>query len=94
MAKSTAELLDDSYRIGARFLLTHLETAQIYLDMARGADHEESRSRNQECALGVYGTVLRLLPRVILSREEQTLIEAKLAQLRKLVQEAGRSFEP
>ena len=90
MPKPTAQLLEDSHRIGVQFLLADLATALTFLDVSQVTELEESRKRNLERARYVYDTVMRLMPKVAPSTEERALLDDKLAELRRRLVATGQ----
>lgn len=89
----TARLLRQSNRIGVDFLLTDLDTAHTFLDIADVTEAVRTHSHNHERARGIYLTVQRLLPRVVPEAEEQMRLDEKLSQLKKRLEDAGYSCE-
>jgi hypothetical protein len=89
MPRSTAQLLEESHRIGVQFLLADLATAFTFLDVSEVTEIEESRKRNLEKARYVYDTVMRLMPKVEPSNEERAVLEHNLAELRRRLVATG-----
>jgi hypothetical protein len=89
MPRSTAQLLEESHRIGVQFLLADLATAFTFLDVSEVTEIEESRKRNLEKARYVYDTVMRLMPKVEPSNEERAELEDNLAELRRRLVATG-----
>jgi hypothetical protein len=94
MSRSTAQLLEQSHRIGVQFLLTDLAAAATFLDVADVTGQEDTRTRNREKARYVYETVLRLMPKVVPSDEERTALEQGLAELKLRLIATGHWFDP
>jgi hypothetical protein len=94
MPRSTEQLLEESHRIGVQFLLTDLATAHTFLDVSEVTEIEESRKRNLEKARHVYDTVMRLMPKVEPSTDEQAVLEDKLAELKRRLVAAGQLADP
>jgi hypothetical protein len=72
----------DAQRAAAVFLLTDLDLAITFLDLAHASHNQETSRRNQNNARTAYDTVLRFLPRLILTEFEQSAIREKLSALR------------
>ena len=95
MGKSTTQIVAESNRIGVQFLLADLAVGNTFLDVAEVTRIGATRRRNFRSAREAYETVLRLLPRVTPSDEEQSLLDAKIAELKdrllsaEAVEEAG-----
>ena len=89
MPRPTAQLLEESHRIGVQFLLADLTTAFTFLDVSEVTEIEESRKRNLEKARYVYDTVMRLMPKVEPSNEERAELEDNLAELRRRLVATG-----
>ena len=86
--KSNLDLLEETQRVCAQFLLTDLNAALTFLDIAEFTDSADTRQRNREHALAAYQTVLRLLPRISPSddglfalREKLQILKARLLGL-------------
>jgi hypothetical protein len=94
MPRPTAQLLEESHRIGVQFLLADLATALTFLDVSEVTELEESRKRNLERARYVYDTVMRLMPKVAPSTEELAALEGKLAELRRRLVATGQLADP
>ena len=94
MPRPTAQLLEESHRIGVQFLLADLTTAFTFLDVSEVTEIEESRKRNLQKARYVYDTVLRLLPKVAPSTKEHAVLEDKLAELRRRLVATGQLADP
>lgn len=60
-----------------------------FLDVAKVTRVAATRRRNVRSARAAYETVLRLLPRVTPSEAEQTLLSARLAELKRRLSAAG-----
>jgi hypothetical protein len=94
MSGSTAQLLEQSHRIGMQFLLADLATAMTFLDVSRVTGLEESRLRNLQNARHVYDTVIRLMPKVEPSHEERAVLEDRLAELKRRLIASGQLIDP
>ena len=81
-AKSTRLIVEESNRVGVQFLLADLATAVTFLNAADVTQSDKSRRRNRQNALTAYQTVLRLLPRVTPSNEEQQALTRQLDALK------------
>jgi hypothetical protein len=74
------------------FLLTDLDTALTFLDIARTTTNEETRRRNFENARRAYDTVIQLMQRVPLDDAQNEFIQGKLTLLRMRLEAAGQKF--
>lgn len=81
-AKSTRLIVEESNRVGVQFLLADLATAVTFLNAADVTQSDKSHRRNRQNALTAYQTVLRLLPRVTPSNEEQQALTRQLDALK------------
>jgi hypothetical protein len=84
----------DFRRCGAEFILTDLELAFTFLDVANTSWVAETRRRNQKNARSAHDAVLRFLPRSLpaLSAAEQQTIERKLGELKNRLEQLGENF--
>jgi hypothetical protein len=86
----TSRVIFNSNRVGARFLLTDLDLGMIFLAIADTSKDSKTVRRNLRNALTAYNSVLKLLPRLILTAVEDLAIHEKLAELRtRLAQNTG-----
>jgi hypothetical protein len=86
---SFARLRDESNKIGVDFLLTELDTAFTFLEVADTTASAETRLRNRTNALKAYGMARGMEPRVIMEPGQKLEFERKVATLRKRLQELG-----
>lgn len=93
MDQRTSKLLLQSNRIGVSFLLTEIESADTFLDIADTTALPDSADRNRRHAFKAYMTVRQLLPRVVLEVEEEADINHKLDLIRQRLIEAGYSLD-
>lgn len=70
--------MEQTLRVCVQFLLTDINAAHTFLDIAEFTDSADTRKRNQEHALTAYQTVLRLLPRIFPSDDELSALREKL----------------
>ena len=80
--KSNLDILEQAHHICAQFLLTDMNVAHTFLDVAEVTESADTRKRNQEHALTAYQTVLRLLPRIAPSDDERSALRERLQILR------------
>jgi hypothetical protein len=80
--ESVRQSVEQSHRIGVRFLLADIDVALTFLAGADVTRSEDSRKRNRQSALRAYETVTRLLPRLSPSGEEQIALNNKLQELK------------
>lgn len=66
----------------AEFLLTELDVARTFLDVAETTNDRETVRRNCQHARLAYDTVLKFLPRVLLEEADRKTIETSLALLK------------
>lgn len=69
-------------RASAEFLKIDVNAALTFLHVARQTTDKIQRERSQRAARKAYETVLRLMKRVQLSREEEQVLKRKLEQLK------------
>lgn len=79
--KSVRQVLEQSHRVGVQFLPADMAAAVTFLNVAEVTQSEDSCKRNRQNALSAYQTVVRLLPRVIPSDDEQLILDEKLCEL-------------
>jgi len=89
MEKPMRQIMAESNRIGVQFLLADLEVGITFLDVAKVTRVDATRRRNLRSARAAYETVLRLLPRVMPSEEEQKQLNERLAELKSRLSAAG-----
>ena len=98
--KATAGSMEDAPQAGnwrrvcAEFIMTDLELAFAFLDIARTSGVTETGRRNQENASTAYDAVRRFLPRSLpaLSAAERQAIENKLGELKSRLEQLGENF--
>jgi len=76
------ENLDDSNSIGVKFILTDLDLALTFLDVAANSADPEVVRRNYDNALKAYTTVVDLLERLSPDEQQRHELEAKLTIVR------------
>ncbi|HEX5283230.1 MAG TPA: hypothetical protein VFW30_03850 [Bryocella sp.] len=86
---SFASLRYDSNYLGVEFLLTELDAAFTFLDVARATSSAETRQRNQGHALEAYDTIRRLRHKVIMEPREQEIFQKKLTLLQSRLRDLG-----
>jgi hypothetical protein len=79
---SIDEAIFASNRAGAAFVLTDLNLAMTFLDVAETSKRAETVSRNRQNARIAYDSVRRLLPRLALTAEEWQNIQEKLSNVK------------
>ena len=98
--KAIAGSMDDApqagnwRRVRAEFIMTDLELAFTFLDIARTSGVTETGRRNQKNARTAYDAMLRLLPQSLpaLSTAERQAIENKLGELKNRLEQLGENF--
>jgi hypothetical protein len=91
--KESWQHLEQANQIGIDFLVTELSVGLTFLQTADVTGSPVTRARDLEKASHVYRTVVRLLPRVILSADDRAEINEKLAELRRKLEHAGYSLQ-
>lgn len=91
--KRSSELIAQTNRIGVDFLFTELKAGLTFLQLALATTPSDERSRQFDKAFKVYCTVIRLLPKVILTSQEASEIQVKLGDLRRQLEDAGYSCD-
>lgn len=89
MEKSTRQIVAESNRIGVQFLLADLAAGLTFLNVAEVTQLAATRKRNFDSARTAYRTVLRLLPRVTPTHEEEMELTAKISELKRRLVAAG-----
>ncbi|HZQ41889.1 MAG TPA: hypothetical protein VFA99_01480 [Acidobacteriaceae bacterium] len=87
--KPFAHLREESSKIGVEFLLTELDAALTFLDVAGTTDSPETRERNQGHAREAYDTARRMQTRVSMQPDEKKNFDEKLALLETRLQDLG-----
>ena len=83
------QVLSEANASGVSFLLTELDTALGFLEVAQRSNLVETVQRNHENALKAYRTIQRFLPKVKLDAAQQKEINVKLAILKTRLLRAG-----
>ena len=87
-----SELVEETNRIGADFLKIESEAALTFLQIAETSTSPENRARNYANALLGYRTLLRYLPRVVLTPAETFEMQQKLKNLKVRLEQGGCSL--
>ena len=82
----------DLNQSGVSFLLTDLDIAMTFMNVADASRIEETTRRNYTNARAAYDTVLRLLEKLTPTADEREAIDAKLASLKMRLQSVGQQF--
>ncbi len=85
-----AELREQFENNQVQFLLTELDTATTFCEVAKAAQTPEKRNRNVGNAMEGYDTAVRLSHGVHFNAESQREYDTKLAHLRALLKELGQ----
>jgi hypothetical protein len=72
------------------FLLTDLDIALIFLDVAETTEFRDTAERNHRNARNAYETVVAKLREITLTAEQQALFEPRLAVLKARLQAIGQ----
>jgi hypothetical protein len=86
------ESFSDLNHSGISFLLTDLDLAMTFMDVADASRIEETTRRNHTNARTAYDTVLRLLEKLTPNADERQALDAKLASLKTRLQAVGQQF--
>ena len=81
--------ISNSDRLGLEYLISDMDLALTFLQIAATSSDRETRERNRKNARKAYETVLHFLPRLDPTAEERQTIEEKLAALRTRLQALG-----
>ena len=84
--------MPDTNDSGVAFLLTDLDLALTFMEVARVSRIEETVLRNHANARIAYDTVLRLLTQLEPNAAQLLVIDAKLALLKAQLQAVGQQF--
>lgn len=85
----TAELRDRSDRSGVQFVLTDLEVALSYLNIADQTRDVERQRRLCAGARKAHQTILHFISRFTFSASEAAIVDRKLRQIRDRIQNRG-----
>jgi hypothetical protein len=85
--------IEEANQTGLEFLFTDLEVGLTFLQVADTTNSPARRSHDLDQARLAYRTVVQLLPRVVVSPEDQALISPKLEELRSRLERAGYPCE-
>lgn len=83
------DLLEQSNQAGIGFLLTELETALVFLNVAETTRSEEAATRNRGNARVAYESVLRYQGRVHFEKHEKVPFDDKVALVKQGLVAAG-----
>jgi hypothetical protein len=81
-----------SNQLGVDFLFTECGLAITFLNVADNTSVPETAQRNRENARKAYDTILRYMPKLVLSAAENKFIEKKLSVVRTRLEDAGEQF--
>jgi hypothetical protein len=79
-------------RIGVDFPFTECDLAVTFLKVADNSAIPETVQRNRGNARKAYDTILRHLPKLVLSAAETQSIERKLSSIRTRLEAVGEQF--
>ena len=77
---------------GVAFVLTDLDLALTFMDVADASQIEETIRRNHRNARTAYDTVLRLLEKLTPNADQRQAIDEKIASLKTRLQAVGQQF--
>ena len=86
------ETFSDLNQSGVSFLLTDLDLAMTFMDVADASRIEETTRRNHTNARTAYDTVLRLLEKLTPNADQRQTIDAKLASLKTRLHAVGQQL--
>ena len=86
------QTFSDLNQSGVLFLLTDLDLAMTFMDVADTSHIDETTRRNHTNARTAYNSVLHLLEKLTPNTDERQVIDAKLAILKMRLQLAGQQF--
>lgn len=92
-ADACAELREQSNRLGVQFVLTELEMALSFLDVADGTSNLERQQRLFENGKKAHHTIQRFIPRLIFSASEASIVNRKLQLIRARLKSHGFGLE-
>jgi hypothetical protein len=75
-----------------QFLLTDLDTALTFMDVAKSTENEGTRQRNYANAREAYDTVVRLMQKLSLDNTQQEKLAEGLALLKSRLEDVGQQF--
>jgi hypothetical protein len=82
----------ETNRAGVEFVLTDLDAALTFMDIAARSGIEETVQRNHKNARHAYDIVLRLLQHLTPDADQRSAIDAKIAALKARLQAVGQQF--
>jgi hypothetical protein len=86
------ETFSDLNQSGVSFLLTDLDLAMTFMDVADASRIDETKRRNHTNARTAYNSVLHLLEKLTPNTDERQVINATLAILKMRLQAVGQRF--
>jgi hypothetical protein len=75
----------------AQFLMTEVNTATTFCEVAKASDNPEKTRRNVEHASEGYNTLLRFQDRTHFDAAAQSEFDSKLEHLKELLRELGQN---
>lgn len=84
------ETLSKTNAEGVKFLLTDLDMALTFMDVAAVSRNGETVERNYKNARVAYDAVLRLLPKFTPNAEQLEMINGKLSVLKARLEAVGK----
>ena len=86
------ENFSDLSQSGVSFLLTDLDLAMTFMDVADASRIEETTRRNHTNARTAYDTVLHLLEKLSPNADQRQAIDAQLTILKTRLEAIGQQF--
>jgi len=74
------------------FLVTDLDTALTFMDIAESSDNAATKQRNHANARRAHDVVVRLMQNLSLDANQRDVLAQKLALLKSRLQNAGERF--
>lgn len=91
--RSFTRLQEESNQIGIEFLLTELDTAFTFLDVAQTTASAHTRERNQKHACEAYDMARRMQARVVMEPTQRDAFKDKLSLLKKRLEDLGHNVD-
>ena len=89
---SLAENIKDLTHTSAEFLITDLDLALTFMDIADTSNSAETGTRNRQNARHAYDTVREFLSKLALTASDRQAVESKLAVLKARLKAVGDQF--
>lgn len=90
--RGSSDLLERTNRVGVQFLFADVEMGLTFMSVGMSSNSMSTRSRNIDRANEADTTVVRLLPRIILTPDERLKMDKKFRDPRSRLEGQGFSF--